>query len=191
MVRGVARQGDKRREQRSYGRVQVRLTVRCRVVGVRLAVSLSACQPTHVGTAAVSLVWIHTDCSRCSHTQPHRRALFQPRRVLLPLPFAYTPNVARSRCIDRGDSVQSAAHTGTSLVAGTRTSIRFNERPSKIPRAVLSPLKARPPIPDASGEIALRLVDRSSSSIRATRIKNVPDEKRFRERNVELVSALR
>lgn len=52
---------DKRREQRSYERVPVRLTVRCRVVGARLAVSLSACQPTHVGTVATGdHVWIHT-----------------------------------------------------------------------------------------------------------------------------------
>lgn len=52
---------DKRREQRSYERVPVCLTVRCRVVGARLAVSLSACQPTHVGTVATSdHVWIHT-----------------------------------------------------------------------------------------------------------------------------------
>lgn len=52
---------DKRREQRSYERVPVCLTVRCRVVGARLAVSLSACQPTHVGTVATGdRVWIHT-----------------------------------------------------------------------------------------------------------------------------------
>jgi hypothetical protein len=51
-----------RREQRSYGRVLVRLTVRCRVVGARLAVSLSACQPTHVGTVAT--------LSACGFTQP-------------------------------------------------------------------------------------------------------------------------
>lgn len=60
--------GDKRREQRSYERVPVCLTVRCRVVGARLAVSLSACQPTHVGTvatgAATARMDSHTDASR-------------------------------------------------------------------------------------------------------------------------------
>jgi len=40
--------------------------VRCRVVGVRLAVSLSACQPTHVGTVATF--------SARGFTQPRARA---------------------------------------------------------------------------------------------------------------------
>lgn len=62
--------GDKRREQRSYERVPIRLTVRCRVVGARLAVSLSTCQPTHVGTARrpAPRVDSQTDASRRSHT---------------------------------------------------------------------------------------------------------------------------
>lgn len=66
--------GDKRQEQRSYERVPVRLTVRCRVVGARLAVSLSACQPTHVGTMATGLACRFT--YRHLASQPHtRRAL--------------------------------------------------------------------------------------------------------------------
>lgn len=74
--------GDKRQEQRSYERVPVRLTVRCRVVGARLAVSLSACQPTHVGTVATGLA--------CRFTYRHLASQPHTRRALLHRAIPYT-----------------------------------------------------------------------------------------------------
>lgn len=73
--RRVREARDKRQEQRSYERVPVRLTVRCRVVGARLAVSLSACQPTHVGTMATGLA--------CRFTYRHLASQSHTRRALL------------------------------------------------------------------------------------------------------------
>lgn len=46
---------------------------------------------------------------------------------------------------EAGDGVRSAAYMATSLVADVVSSIRFNERSSKIPRAVLTPKGRIPP----------------------------------------------
>lgn len=119
------------KERESYGRLEARLTVRCRVVGVRLAVSLSTCQPTHVGTAPTGpSVDSHRLCSRGACTQPRTAAPLSLSLSTRIVPAAARISVVPTRR-DVADGVRSAAYMATSLVADVVSSIRFNERSSK------------------------------------------------------------
>jgi len=114
---------DKRREQRSYERVPVCLTVRCRVVGAQLAVSLSTCQPTHVGIVATAYRFTHRRLMPWSHARRDRtgRVLLQRASAIS---YACEERDQLGTSPRNESSERFAAYTRPSLVAELRLSIR-------------------------------------------------------------------